>query len=149
MASLVKKWIKRSDQKERKRLILFNGKNINQSGHHFWSLDVIFVAKWYFLIFRNDRLSFYFLSAPVRSKYNMESLTHNLAPSIFTLSTYIIPDRRPVLIFYFDMNMASLVKKWTNHSDQKEKKKTSYFNKSVCHFCWKFRYNSKSDREMI
>ena len=153
MASLVKKWIKRSDQKERKRLILFNGKNINQSGHHFWSLDVIFVAKWYLIIFRNYTLSFH-LSVSVRSKYNMESWIHNLVWSISTLSTYIIPDWRPVPFFYFDTNMAGLMKKWIYCSDQKERKRLTLLNgknnnQSGQHFCWKFKYNSRSDREMI
>ena len=90
-----------------------------------------FVAKWYFLIFKNYKLSFYPLSVPVRSKYNMEYLIHNLATSIFTLSTYIIPDWRPVLIFYFDMNIASLVKKWINHSDQKERKRLILLNRKT------------------
>ena len=58
----------------------------------------------------------------------MESLIHNLAPSIFTLSTYIIPDWRPVLIFYFDTKMASLVKKLINRSDQKERKRLILLN---------------------
>ena len=58
----------------------------------------------------------------------MESWIHNLVRSISTLSTYIIPDWRAVPIFYFDTNMASLVKKWIYRSDQKERKRLILLN---------------------